>query len=129
MFARKQDTKSISRLESQAAFDLLRKTKIRWVSDGLALQVVDHYKKRGTLSLESMGFCVVASKKTAKQSTERNRMRRRLKAVALEILPSRACLDKDYMVIARAKTATRDFAALRQDLVWCLKKLDLLREP
>ncbi len=54
-------------------------------------------------------------------------MRRRLKAVALEVLPNYAQLDKDYMIIARTKTSTRDFIALRQDLIWCLKKLDLLR--
>ena len=129
MFATKKQINAISRLKSQAAFDLLRKTKTRWVAEGMAVQVIEHFhndKKRASPAT-SPAFCVIASKKTAKQGVDRNRMRRRLRAVALEILPSYAQLDKDYMIIARTKTGTRDFAALQQDLIWCLKKLDLLR--
>lgn len=129
MFATKKQINAISRLKSQAAFDLLRKTKTRWVAEGMAVQVIEHFHnhKEGAGPTTSPAFCVIASKKTAKRGVDRNRMRRRLRAVALEILPSYAQLDKDYMIIARTKTGTRDFAALQQDLIWCLKKLDLLR--
>ena len=129
MFATKKQINAISRLKSQAAFDLLRKTKTRWVAEGMAVQVIEHFCNKNESKQDSTApaFCVVASKKTAKLGVDRNRMRRRLKAVALEILPSYAQLDKDYMIIARTKTNTRDFAALQQDLIWCLKKLDLLR--
>ncbi|HNQ91325.1 MAG TPA: ribonuclease P protein component [Alphaproteobacteria bacterium] len=111
-----------SRLITQAAFDSLRKTKTRWVSKGFAMQAAP-----ATFPSDKIGFCVIASKKTAKSAVERNRMRRRLKAVALEILPRHAVSGQDYMIVARKEAATLEADALKRDMIWCLKRLNLLK--
>lgn len=123
MRATKETSQLLSRLTQQAAFDSLRKTKIRWVSKGFALQVIE---RQG--ASDTYGFCVIASKKTAKSAVVRNRMRRRLKAVALDILPLHAKSGFDFMFVARKDAETLDAEILRRDLKWCLKKLDLLKD-
>jgi ribonuclease P protein component len=113
-----QDT---GRLKAQAAFDSLRKTKTRWVSQGFALQAIP------SATPDKVAFCVITSKKTAKLATDRNTMRRRLRAITYEILPIRAKRGLDYMLVARGACLTRNMDEMRNDLIWCLKKLDLLR--
>ena len=46
----------------------------------------------------------------------RNRAKRRLRAAATAVLPARARPDRDYVLIARALTLTRDFEDLVRDL-------------
>jgi ribonuclease P protein component len=58
----------------------------------------------------------------------RNRARRRLRAVAEEILPTIASTEYDYVLIGRKGTPSRDFSALRKDLKTGLEKLGALRE-
>ncbi|HRK97602.1 MAG TPA: ribonuclease P protein component [Alphaproteobacteria bacterium] len=132
MRATKADLENTSRLVQQAAFDSLRKTKKRWVSKGFALQVIPQANCDGTTeqdepSSDPLGFCIIASKKTARQAVLRNRMRRRLKAVALEILPRNAQMGMHYMIVARRDALTLGVDELRRDMVWCLKRLDLLK--
>lgn len=124
MKARKATFSDISRLNAQAAFDSLRKSKTRWVAQGLVVQVLP----RSRPDLSSYGLCISASKKTAPLAVDRNRLRRRLKAIALSVIPTRAKADYDYMITARHQTKDRSPAELEGDLVWCLKKLDLLQD-
>jgi ribonuclease P protein component len=125
MKALKGTFSDISRLNAQAAFDSLRKSKTRWVAQGLVVQVLP----RSRPDLSSYGLCISASKKTAPLAVDRNRVRRRLKAIALSVIPTRAKADFDYMISARHQTDARSPAELESDLVWCLKKLELLKEP
>lgn len=122
MRATREDILKTGRLSSQAAFDCLRQSKVRWVSKGFAIQVCPSKHP-----CETVSFCVISSKKTAKKAVDRNRMRRRLRAVALEILPQRARYDIDYMIVARRELPQIDMEQLRRDLVWCLKRLDVLK--
>lgn len=69
---------------------------------------------------------LTASRKVGGAVT-RNRARRRLRALAAEVLPSRAAVGHDYVLIARATTATRPWAVLRDDLLRALKRLKLER--
>lgn len=121
MQATRENMNKMSRLIPQAAFDSLRKTKTRWVSKGFAIQAAPAFA-----SGDKIGFCVIASKKTAKSAVVRNRMRRRLKAVAYEILPNHAVSGQDYMIIARKDASTLEAADLKRDMIWCLKRLGLL---
>jgi ribonuclease P protein component len=66
-----------------------------------------------------------ASKKVG-GAVVRNRARRRLKALAREVIASDAAPGYDYVLIARAETATRDYADLRNDMRFALKRLRLL---
>ena len=127
MQASKEQISSISRLGPQAAFDVLRKSREkRWTAEGLVLQALPKNtgKSRGD---EPYGVCVSVSKKTAQRAHDRNRIKRRLKAAAFEILPEYAVDQMDYMVTGRYGTNDRDFELLQKDLIWCLKKLELLK--
>lgn len=55
-------------------------------------------------------------------AVKRNKARRRMRALAVEILPQ-AKSGHDYVLIARVTTGTRKFEDLRQDLMTALKKL------
>jgi ribonuclease P protein component len=121
--ASKAHIRTISRLSTQAVFDSLRQTReLRWVATGLVLQAIPRTTEG------QYGLCVSASKKTAKLAVDRNRIRRRLRAVALEVLAEIARPGMDYMVSGRHQTLDRDSADLDKDLRWCLKKLNLLKE-
>jgi ribonuclease P protein component len=123
MKATKNMIGNLSRLKNQAAFDSLRKTKTRWVSQGFAIQAIPQQNPK---TPPIPAFCVITSKKTAKLASDRNKMRRRLRAVAYEILSTQAKQDMEYMLVARAPSQARPMDDLRKDLLWCLKKLDLL---
>lgn len=70
---------------------------------------------------------LTASKKVG-NAVARNRARRRLRALAVELLPDHAAPGHDYVLIARTATLTRPAADLRRDLASALKRLKLWRE-
>lgn len=53
----------------------------------------------------------------------RNRMKRRLRAIAREILPAGGFAGSDHVLIGRAGGIERDFDLLRQELTRALDKL------
>jgi ribonuclease P protein component len=73
-----------------------------------------------------VGFTV--SRKVG-NAVERNRVRRRLREIAREIIPARARPDLDFVLVGRQAALRRDFAALRQDLIEALKRLKALATP
>ena len=56
----------------------------------------------------------------------RNRMKRRFRALAREIIPTKGLAGADHVTIGRARGVERDFGLLRSDLV---EALDKLRRP
>lgn len=54
----------------------------------------------------------------------RNRVKRRLRAVAAEVFPRLGRSGTDYVVVGRAATLTRRYDALRADLEQAVEKLD-----
>jgi ribonuclease P protein component len=71
-----------------------------------------------------VGFTVTKKNGTA---TERNRIRRRLRALVqqLDVIPMRP--HHDYVLVGRRDALTRDFAAMLDDLRAALRRLD--RQP
>lgn len=69
---------------------------------------------------------LTASKKVG-GAVVRNRARRRLRALAREILPWHGPVGYDIVLIARRDTASRPHAALRADLETALRRLKLWR--
>ena len=53
----------------------------------------------------------------------RNRMKRRFRALAQEIVPAAGIAGSDHVMIGRAKGIERDFAQLKSDLHGALQKL------
>jgi len=67
-----------------------------------------------------VGF--TASRKVG-NAVARNRVKRRLRALADRVMPEAANPPNDYVFIGRAETLNRDFAAMEQDLRQALRKL------
>lgn len=53
----------------------------------------------------------------------RNRVRRRLREIARQVIPAEARSGLDYVLIGRQAALTRDFAVLRRELQEALKRL------
>lgn len=73
---------------------------------------------------DALGVGFTVSKRVGNAVT-RNRVRRRLRAAAAEILPQGAATGCDYAIIGRAGSVDRPYDALRRDLVAALKRLKL----
>lgn len=69
---------------------------------------------------------LTASRKVG-NAVARNRAKRRLRALARDILSNEAAPAHDYVLIARGATVDRPFSRLAADLRGCLKKLGLQR--
>jgi ribonuclease P protein component len=53
----------------------------------------------------------------------RNRMKRRFRALAREIIPAKGFAGSDHVIIGRDKGVERDFALLRSELAGALDRL------
>jgi ribonuclease P protein component len=81
---------------------------------------VSKNKQPNDIASVRLGFIV--SKKNG-NAVARNRIKRRLKAVAKKILPSTASMGgTDVVILARKEALERDFKDLSNDLVYTLKK-------
>jgi ribonuclease P protein component len=69
-------------------------------------------------------FGLTVTKKVSKKAVIRNRIRRRLRAVARDILPEFGALHRDYVLIGRIEALTVSYQKLQNDLRWCLRKLE-----
>lgn len=56
----------------------------------------------------------------------RNRVRRRLREIARQVIPGQARADLDYVLVGRQGALERDFGLMRQELVEALKRLKAL---
>ena len=74
-----------------------------------------------------MRFGLTLSRKVG-GAVSRNRARRRLRALAIEVLDRHAAGARDYVLIGRAETVRRPFASLRQDLEKALRRLGAWRD-
>ena len=121
----------IGRLTRRAEFLEVAAANRKWVAPGLILQV----RRQPTSEPQSdkampaadvrVGF--TASRKVG-NAVKRNRARRRLRAVAAQVLDAHATRGMDFVLIARPATVERDYRALVGDLVAGLKRLKLYRD-
>jgi ribonuclease P protein component len=114
-------TVKLTVLRRRAEFLAVAQTNKKWVATGLILQLGP--KKTETADTKpSLRYGLTATTKIG-NAVVRNRARRRLRALAFEILPPHASNQHDYVLIARATTAIRDHSDLKKDLITGLKKL------
>lgn len=109
--------RTVSVLRKREEFLAIAKSGRKWVASGLILQM--GARSRETASIR---YGLTASGKIG-NAVIRNRARRRLRALATDVLPAHAAAG-DYVLIARATTAQRAFPDLRQDLTTALQKLE-----
>ena len=105
-------------LRKRAEFLAVAEQGRKYVTPGLILQKSSQRRQDSP----SIRYGLTASGKIGNAVT-RNRARRRLRALAHAILPRHAAPGYDYVLIARATTPGRAYAALEQDLLTALKKL------
>jgi ribonuclease P protein component len=123
----------IGRLKRRAEFLQVAAANRKWVAPGLILQVrrqpspeSSNENAASAAQLEPVRVGFTASRKVG-NAVKRNRARRRLRAVAAEVL-EHAEPGMDFVLIARPATVDRDYQALVGDLVAGLKRLKLYRE-
>jgi ribonuclease P protein component len=122
----------IGRLKRRAEFLQVAAANRKWVAPGLILQVRRQPSSESqsedaprAAQLEPVRVGFTASRKVG-NAVKRNRARRRLRAVAAQVLPQ-AEPGMDFVLIARPATVDRDYQALVGDLVAGLKRLKLYR--
>lgn len=114
----------ISRLKQRRDFLACASGGRKWATPGMVVQVRERPGHQPTEALIRVGF--TTSKKVG-NAVVRNRTRRRLRALADQIIPGNTKPGVDIVLIGRASTAKRSFDALERDLVKCLRKLDALK--
>jgi len=93
---------------------------MRMTTPGFILLVRD---RKDAESSMRVGFTVT---KKIGGAVVRNRMKRRFRALAREIVPAKGFAGADHVMIGRAKGIERDFGLLRTELA---QALDRLRRP
>lgn len=73
-----------------------------------------------------VGYTV--SKKVSKLAVTRNKIKRRLRAAAREILPELGVKGKDYVLVGRHNAFVNDFAVIVEDLKYAVKKIGKMNE-
>lgn len=94
----------------------------KWVTPGLVLQA-ERAAVPGDDRAAGIGFGLTASRKVGK-AVQRNRARRRLRALAKDILPRDGRPGCNYVLIARAATVTRPHMDLVGDLESALHRIE-----
>lgn len=115
-----------ARLKRRSDFLRVAGAARKWVAPGLILQVRPHDGETPTPALPSIRVGFTVSRKVG-GAVVRNRARRRLHAVVAAIMPDHAAAGRDYVLIGRAGTVRRPFAALTGDLETALKRLGAWR--
>ena len=111
---------ALERLKRRADFLRVADGRRKWVTPGLILQTLARAPEDGAADAIRVGF--TATRKIG-NAVMRNRARRRLRAAAASVMARHATAGFDYVLIARAKTPTRPYAALIGDLEVALRRL------
>jgi len=113
------------RLKRRPEFLRVAATRKKWAAPGLILQVRAHPADGEPARADDclrVGF--TASKKVG-NSVERNRVKRRLRALTREILPVHAKPGFDLVLIGRRETINRPWLKLVDDLLKALDKMGI----
>ena len=115
--------KGVARLKKRAEFLRVAGMRRKWATPGIVLQAAPDPDGADA------GFLRVGYTATKKMgnAVKRNRIKRRLRALADELLPQHA-KHWDYVLIGRQATINRDFQSLRNDLLFALEKVGALKE-
>jgi ribonuclease P protein component len=116
---------SVGRLKRRADFLRVAALRRKWAAPGLILQAAPQPESESAEASIRVGF--TASRKVG-NAVKRNRARRRLKALAAEMIASGANPGLDLVLIARPATVDRPFDELRRDLQQSLNRTKAARK-
>lgn len=119
MTSKVEELRNLDRLQKRSDFLRINAVARKWVSKSMIVLTAPNEDGQ-----KRVGFTV--TKKLEKTAVGRNRMKRRLRAAAADILATQGKGGADYVLIARTETATRPYTDLTRDLRWCLEKLGQL---
>jgi len=117
-------TSRLPRLKKRRQFLRVARKGRKWAAPGLVLQAKRRETPEDDCGLETgprVGYTV--SRKVG-NAVSRNRAKRRLRAVAGQILPTHGRAGWDFVIIGRQATLERPFQRLIGDLETALRKLD-----
>lgn len=117
----------LARLKRRAEFLRVAGKGRRSVTPGFILQALPRSGGAAAGAGEAARIGFTASRKVG-IAVLRNRARRRLKAAVAQVMPLHAAAGHDYVLVARAGTVSRPFAALLADLERALKDLGAWRD-
>ncbi|MCB9963682.1 MAG: ribonuclease P protein component [Rhodospirillales bacterium] len=106
----------LGRLKQRPEFLRVAQEQRRWTATGLSVQIAPNAR-------DTSRFGLTITKKIYKEAVKRNRIRRRLRALAYEVLSEFLPQGYDIVLIGRAETLERPYDDLKKDLLWCLKRL------
>ena len=109
----------VKRLKKRAEFLRVAAVRRKWAMPGMVLQAAAQKDQAGKGPI-GVGFTVT---KKVGNAVVRNRIKRRLRAVAAEILPDHANCGCDYVLIGRRNTLERPYLKLKEDLRQALSKV------
>ena len=118
---------SLDILKKRRQFLRVAASQRKWVTPGFVLQLnarpsVKSARRDGqSLASPRVGFTVT---KRVGNAVVRNKVKRRLRAAAVEVILSCASAENDYVLIGRKQALERPFQSLKSDLKWALRKLD-----
>jgi ribonuclease P protein component len=114
--ARSQEAQRLSTITKRADF-VAANSGLRVTTPGFVLLVRD---RKDSDPAMRVGFTVT---KKVGGAVVRNRMKRRLRALAREVVPTKGLPGSDHVMIGRSKGIERDFGLLRSELAGALDKL------
>jgi ribonuclease P protein component len=114
----------IARLPARRDFLRLQAAGRKQVTPGFILQLAPLPEAMDVQRTPRVGF--TTSKKVG-NAVARNRARRRLRALAREVLAPLAVPGFDFVLIGREATLQRDYAAMARDLKSALRRLQEAR--
>ena len=107
---------SIRGLKKRSDFLAVAATQQKWITPGLILQA----RSREVAGVARVGFTVT---KKVGNAVVRNRIKRRLRALSVELLPTKGKAGHDYVLIGRRLALHRDYCDLKKDLAFALKRI------
>jgi len=114
-----KNIKAIGRLKKRSDFLCVQREGRKWISQGVIVEI------RPNVGL-NLRYGLTVSKKVSKLAVLRNRLKRRLKAVACDVLLQYKNQNFDIVLIGRVAGQKRSYEELSNDVRWCLKRMDVL---
>ena len=126
MQATQDNIRRIGHLRKRKDFIDIANSGHKWVSDSVIVQArfaCPHDGEPPAATGPSIHYGLTVSKKISKKAVIRNRVKRRLRAAARDVLPDTGLDGASYVLIGRPQTVDNAYEKIKSDLRWCLRRM------